>query len=97
MSLHIAWLRRDIVTVVAFILRGFSDVPSKRLHDKICIHIFVLLFSTVRFQMSLQIACMIRGIITLAAFVRLFSTVCFQVSPHCTWVRACIAALIAFV
>ena len=42
---------------------------------------FVWLISTVRFQMSPQIACLRRCIVTLVAFVWLFSNVCFRNEP----------------
>ena len=43
---------------------------------------FVWLFSTVCFQMSPQISCLIRYRITLFAFVCFFFTVCFQTSSQ---------------
>merc|ERR1712055_677911 len=48
---------------------------------KICLaflHCVLTLFSTVRFQMSPQCACLGSSIVTLVAFVWLFSTVHFQ-------------------
>ena len=51
---------------------------------------FICLFSTVRFQMSPQIACPRGSKFTLVAFVWLFSTMGFQMWPQCTWIRACI-------
>ena len=55
---------------------------------------FVLLFSTVCFQKSTQICCLIRYKITLFAFVCLFVfTVCFQTSSQ----MACIVSLGTFV
>ena len=54
-------------------------------------------FSTVHFEMSPQIACIRRGIITLAAFVWLFSTVRFQMCPQIAWIRAGKVTLAAFV
>ena len=57
----------------------------------------VWLFSIVCFQMSPQITCPRRGIVTLVAFVWLFSTVCFQMTPQIPWLNRCIVTLIAFV
>ena len=57
---------------------------------------FVWLFSTVRCQMSPQIACISACIITLVAFVRLFSTVYFQMFPQRTYTRGYIITLITF-
>ena len=56
-----------------------------------------LLFSTVCCQMSPQMACLRRGIVTLVAFVRLFSTVGFQMFYEITSIRGGIFALVAFV
>ena len=58
---------------------------------------FVCLFSTVRFQMFPQIACLRRCIVTLVAFVWLFSTVCFQMRPQMAYLGGCIVTLVAFV
>ena len=57
----------------------------------------VCLFSTVCFQMSPQIACLRRSIVTLVAFVRLFSTVCYQMSPQAAFHRGCILTLVEFI
>ena len=58
---------------------------------------YFLLFSMVRFQMSLQIACMRWCIVTLVAFVWFFSTVHFQMGPQIVCTRGCIFTLVAFV
>ena len=58
---------------------------------------FVWPFSTVRFQMSPQMACPRRSIVTLVAFVWLFSTVRFQMCPQITYPRRGIVTLVAFV
>ena len=58
---------------------------------------FVWLFSTVRFQMSLQIICLRRGIVTLVAFVWFFSTVGFQMCNEITSIRGSIVTLFASV
>ena len=62
----------------------FSNVSSKRLHERMQSHIvaFVWLFSTVRFQMCLQIAFPRGCIRILVGFVWLFSTVRFQMCSH---------------
>ena len=49
------------------------------------------------FQVSHQIACIRRDIVTLIAFVWLFSTVRLQMSPQIACLRRGIVALIAFV
>ena len=48
---------------------------------------FVLLFSTVHFHMSTQIACLRGCIVALVAFVWLFSTVRFQMCPQMACLR----------
>ena len=58
---------------------------------------FVLLFSSVRFQMCPQIACLRGCIITLVAFVWLFPTVYFHMSFQMAFVRGRIIALFTFV
>ena len=63
---------------------------------KITLGAFVWLFSTVRFQMCPQIACMGGCILTLVALVWLFSTVCFQMLSQIACPRRCIVALGAF-
>ena len=49
------------------------------------------------FQMSSQIACLRRGIITLVTFVWLFSNVYFQMCPQSACLRGWIVTLVAFV
>ena len=58
---------------------------------------FFLLFNTVRFQMSPQMACLRGCIVTLVAFIWLFSTVRFQMLPQIVCTRGCKVTLIAFV
>ena len=58
---------------------------------------FVCLFSTVRFQMFPQIACLRRCITTLVAFVWLFSAVSFQMSPQIACLKGRKVTLVAFV
>ena len=58
---------------------------------------FVWLFSTVRFQMSPQIACLWGCKVTLVAFVWLFSTVRFQMCSQMACTRRGIVTLVAFV
>ena len=57
----------------------------------------VWFFSTVRFQMFPQIACLKTGIVTLIAFVWFFSTVRFQMSHQNVCSRRSKVTLIAFV
>ena len=66
-----------------------QEAKSHRLHS--------FDFSTVRFKMSLQIACLRRGKVTLVAFVWLFSTVCFQMCPQIACLRRGKVTLVAFV
>ena len=47
--------------------------------------------------MSLQIACLRRGIVTLVAFVWPFPTVHFQMFPQIACLKRCIVTLVAFV
>ena len=58
---------------------------------------FVWLFSTVRFQMCPQSACIRRCKVTLVAFIWLFSTVCFQMCPQVACLRGCKVTLVASV
>ena len=57
---------------------------------------FVWLFSTVHFQMPLQMTGFDGCKVTLVAFVIFFS-MGFQMRPHRTWINACIVALVTFV
>ena len=57
---------------------------------------FVWLFSTVCFQMSPQIACPRRGIVTLVAFVWPFSAVRFQMTLQITCLKGNKVALVEF-
>ena len=58
---------------------------------------YSLIFSTVYYQMSFQIACPKGCIVTLVAFVWLFTTVYFQMSPQIACLRGSKLALIALV
>ena len=58
---------------------------------------FVWPFSTMRFQMSPQIACMRGCKITLVALVWHFSSVRLQMSPQIAFLRGCKVTLVAFV
>ena len=63
-----------------------------------CSHIgCIFYFSTLRFQMSPQIACMRGCIITQIAFVWLFPAVRFQMSYENTWIFGWKFTLVAFV
>ena len=53
--------------------------------------------SIVRFQMSPQIVCLKRCIVTLVAFVCLFSIVRFQMCPQMDCLRRCKVTLVGFV
>ena len=64
---------------------------------KVALVAFVWPFSTVRFQMSLQMACLRRCKVTLVAFVWLFSTVLFQMCPQMACMGRCIVTLVAFI
>ena len=58
---------------------------------------FVWLYPTVCFQMSPQISCLKRGVVTLVAFGWLFPTMCFQMYPQITTcIRGCLITLVAF-
>ena len=57
----------------------------------------ICLFSTVRFQMCTQIACICSCKVTLAAIVGLFPTVCFQMYPQIACLGRCIITQVAFV
>ena len=84
---------------LSFLQCAFSNVSSNRLPVRMHSHIgyIFLLFSTVRFKMCPQIACLRHGKVTLVAFVRLFSTVCFQMSSQITFLIRCIVTLVTFV
>ena len=58
---------------------------------------FARLLSTMRFQMSPQVACIRRGIVTLVTFAWLFSTVPFQMCPQIVCTRRGINTLAAFI
>ena len=101
---HRACIKGCKVTLVAFVCLfsihcAFSNVSSNRLPVRMHSHIgyIFLLFSTVRFKMCPQIACLRRVKVTLVAFVRLFSTVCFQMSSQITFLIGCIFTLAAFI
>ena len=68
---------------------AFSNESSISLPEKKHSHIgcIVLLFPTVRFQMSPQTACPRGCIVTLVAFVRLFSAVRYQMTPQIAFPR----------
>ena len=53
--------------------------------------------SSVLLQMSPQITCVGRRIVTLVAFIWLFSTVCCQMSPQTVCPSGCIVTVVAFV
>ena len=94
--------KRGKVTLAAlftFPFCAFSNASSYCQPQKRHSHIGCTcwLFSTVRFQMPPQMACLRRGIITLVALIWLFSTVHFQMCPQIAWIRWCIVTLVAFV
>ena len=59
--------------------------------------LLLLLSNIMRFQMSLQMTCLWRCIVTLAAFERLFSAVPFQMCLHIAYKGRRIITLVAFV
>ena len=65
--------------------------------NKATLIVFVLLFSTVRIQISPQIACLIRCKVALIAFVYLYPTVLFQMCLQMACIRACKVILFAYV
>ena len=56
--------------------------------------VFVLLFPTVRLQMSPQVACKQGCIVAQFAFVRLFPAVYFQMFPQIAYFKGCIITLV---
>ena len=75
--------------VKVIFINFFTDFFNFFQHCVICVFkcimtlvAFVGLFSTVRVEMSPQIACLSRGKVILVTFVWLFSTVCFQMFPQ---------------
>ena len=94
------WIRAGKVTSIAFVsvcvFKCFFKLPAwEEAYDIVTLVAFVWLFSTVCFQMFLQIACLRRALVTLVAFVWVpsnvghidcmcltFSTVHFQMFPE---------------
>ena len=87
----------DLAINQHILLYGYMVPISCKDICKVTLVSFVLLFTSVCFQMSPQIACLRRGIVTLIAFERLFSTVSFQMFTQRAWIRASKVALAAFV
>ena len=79
------------VFVFAFLHCDFTETSD------VTLVAFFLFVSTVRFQMSSQIACLRGCIVTLVAFVWLFSTVSFLMSTQSAWMIWSKIALVAFV
>ena len=82
-----------------FLQRVLSNVSSNCLPEKRQSYIgcISLLLNIVCLQMSPQIGCKRRYIITLVAFVCLFSTVRVQMCPQIACIRGCKVTLVAFV
>ena len=68
-------------------------MPAPEEARSVWLHFF--LFKSVRFQMSLQIACLSGCILTFDAFVGLFSTVRFKMCPHVACLRGYKITLVA--
>ena len=82
------WFGFSPLCVFKWVLKShaWTDAKSHWLH----------LFSTVRFEMRLQIVCQRGCKVALVAFVWLFSTVRLQMCPQMACLRGCVITLVAF-
>ena len=100
---QIACLRRDKVTLVAFVglfstvyFRMSPQIACPR-RCKVTLAAFVWFFSTVRFQMRTQISCLRWCIVTLGAFVWLFSAMLFKMTSQAAFHRGWKLTFVALV